>query len=267
MTRIAAYLIVRFFVDTMDRCLRGKRMVQLSLQQNESSDGESKVLNEKTGEFCNVDLSLRSQSSTDTSDCSLNVPDSESDYVPSEDIDSDVTFCEDEDISGEEILDPATGLFTKPQNSDGRAKKRRSRGQGDQSQWKRQKNAEARLKGEQYIGFKKDERGKYVQIACKPAKKIGQRCKGHIREKKQRGPKQCFTCDDITELQREMIFNDFWKLRSWEARKTVVRSLVLKNQPQYRRKSAQDETKKNITMKYYLISKSGESCTKFYVCK
>lgn len=71
-------------------------------------------------------------------------------------------------MSIHEILDLATGLFSVAQNNDGRAKKRRSRGQSDRSQWKRQKNAEARLK-EAYTGFKKDERGKYVQIACKPA--------------------------------------------------------------------------------------------------
>ncbi|KAL4717777.1 hypothetical protein ACJJTC_000926 [Scirpophaga incertulas] len=217
----------------MDRCARGKRMVQLSLQQNESSARESSlktVLDEQTGELRNVTC-LNSQSSTDSFNCSLDFSKSESDYVPSED--SDITFCEDLDnMSDEEILDPGTGLFTKAK-----------------------------------IGFKKDEMGKYVQIACKPAKSLGQRCKGHIRESKQRGPKQSFTCDVITELQRETMFNNFWKLRSWETRKTFVRSLVLKNEPQYRRKSAQNETKKNTTMKYHLISQINENCFKFYVCK
>lgn len=43
--------------------------------------------------------------------------------------------------------------------------------------------------------------------------------------------------------------------------------LYLKNEPQYRRNSAQNETKKNNIMKYYLISQTGESCAKLYVCK
>ncbi|CAG4934395.1 unnamed protein product [Parnassius apollo] len=157
----------------MDRCYRGRRMVQLSLQQNESLVGESSsgtALDEKTGELSNVAGGiLPSPSSTDSNNCSLDFSKSEFDYVPSED--SDMTFCEDNMSGGEELLlYPATGLFTTAQNGGGRAKKRRSRGQDDRSQWKWQKNAEAKLKGEAYTGFKKGERGKYVQIACKSAK-------------------------------------------------------------------------------------------------
>ncbi|CAG4940469.1 unnamed protein product [Colias eurytheme] len=246
----------------MDRCYRGKRMVQLSLKQNESST----ILDENTGEFRNVDY-MRSPTSTNSSVGSLDFSKSVSDYIPSDD-DSDITFYEEQyNETCEEILDPSTGLFTVTQDGDGRAKKRRTRGQGDRSQWKRQKNSEARLKGKAYTGFKKDERGKYVQIACKPAKSLGKRCRGHVREQKQGGPKQFFTCDDITESQREAIFNDYWKLQSWEARKAFVRSLVLKNEPQYRRKSVQEETKKNISMKYFLLLQTDDRTVKFHVCK
>lgn len=50
---------------------------------------------------------------------------------------------------------------------DGRKRKHKSKGQGDPSQWKRFNNAQARLRGDSYIGFAKDASGKYRQTALK----------------------------------------------------------------------------------------------------
>lgn len=170
----------------MDRSLQEKRVKDkhLLLEQNEPFA----ILDEKTGELRNVGYL-----GTDSSNCSLDFSPSESDFVCVDA--SDGSFPESQDnMSCDEIPDPTTGLLSVTKDGDGRAKKRSSAGQSDKSQWKRQKNAQARLKGEPYLDFKKDERGKYVQIACKPAKGLREHCGGHVREKKRGGPRQRFTC-------------------------------------------------------------------------
>ncbi|KAJ8931124.1 hypothetical protein NQ314_016005, partial [Rhamnusium bicolor] len=84
-----------------------------------------------------------------------------SDYVPSDDDSTESSNENQENIgegrNSETEMDGAN-------IEDGRKRKRKSKGQSDPSQWKRQKNAKLRLKGNEYQGFKKNSSGKYQQI-------------------------------------------------------------------------------------------------------
>ncbi|CAG9840704.1 unnamed protein product [Diabrotica balteata] len=77
-------------------------------------------------------------------------------------------------------------------------KPRKHKGQVNRNEWKRLKNAKLRLEGKSYVGFEKQENGKYKQTKIKESRCLGSRCKGHPQPKKgKEGPRQDFKCNTI----------------------------------------------------------------------
>lgn len=192
--------------------------------------------------------------------------DSGSEYIPSEEENNSrnnmsIVETSDEEGRNQQLVDEEHGLV------EGRKRSRKSKGQGDPANWKRAKNSSARLKGDAYIGFKRDASGKYKQIVEKEKRKLGQRCDGHTRTAS-RGPRQKFECTALSEEERKSIFNHFWSLNSWEAKKVLVSTLVSYTKPKCRRKSTlPEESRKQIGFQYHLITVGETEKLKRLVCK
>lgn len=148
--------------------------------------------------------------------------------------------------------------------------KKRRKGQINRKEWKRQKNAELRLQGKDYVGFTKNEEGRYQQTKQKKERSILPRCNGHQTKRTLKGgPRQSFDCATITEAMRHLIFSSFWKLSSWEAKKVFVAGCVVQTHPKYRRSNVDaDDSRKNVSFKYYLVINEGlNNKVKKCVCK
>ncbi|KAK9877267.1 hypothetical protein WA026_017658 [Henosepilachna vigintioctopunctata] len=65
------------------------------------------------------------------------------------------------------------------------------------NEYKRRKNANMRLFGKSYVGFKKDASGKYNQIKQIDGKKIGPRCRGHTLSGGNRGKVKKQVCKQM----------------------------------------------------------------------
>lgn len=144
------------------------------------------------------------------------------------------------------------------------AKKRRLRGQRNDNQHKRRKNAELRVLGMPYIGFEKKESGKYEQTIKRSAKKLGNRCGGHkeATRKTRGGPRQTFHCEQISDEDRNQIFTELWAKPSWVAKKTFVKENVLIS------KHKNIESRKKIGYRFYLTASDGKKGEeKRRVCK
>ena len=81
-----------------------------------------------------------------------------------------------------------------------------------------------RMKGEAYLGMKKEEDGKWTQDRERPKRQLLPRC-------------NCvkFKCSEVTEEQRTTISNNFWQDMTWEEKKVYVRTLVLCSEVKRRR--------------------------------
>jgi len=185
--------------------------------------------------------------------------DSDSEYLSSEDTnDENNTELEDASDQEEDRLEQ--------NKDDGRRRKRKSKGQGDHLQWKRAKNAEARVRGHSYTGFRKNNLGKYEQTAHKEERKLRPRCKGHKQALK--GPQQKFQCAKVSDEERQRIFDHFWKMRTWEAKKVYISSVVLHSVPKHRRReTVEGESRKQIGFRYYLKVTNEQEAVQYYVCK
>lgn len=76
--------------------------------------------------------------------------------------------------------------------ANGRTRKRRSKGEGDLLQWKRSKNACARLHGYGNAGFTKDSSARYQQNVNRQPRQVMPQCQRHTAVK--RGTKQKLYC-------------------------------------------------------------------------
>lgn len=213
--------------------------------------------------------------------------DSGSDYQPSEKEDTETesksntpdesTSSGGEDSNRQRPNQKNTDNIPADSNLDGRkGNKRKSKGQGNPKLWKRSKQAELRLHGKAYTGFKKDKSGVYKQNTSKERRRIGNKCSGHHQKPAKSGkggPRQGFQCSDISDAQREFLFEEFWKLNSWEAKKSFVKGQVVPVTPKYRRTSTNKEKLKRFTLKYYLminneeVSENGITKSRKLVCK
>ncbi|CAH0728134.1 unnamed protein product, partial [Brenthis ino] len=246
----------------MNRLSRGRLLVDLVT----SKDKLCEVLDEVTGEFRPTLADARDQFDLSDDETFYEISDFES-VEPSdpEFVVDNILQNSSSDTEIEEVLDEQRGQLTRKRKRDGRQKKRNSKGKADRSTWKRIKNAEARLKGEQYEGFQKDEHGKYQQTVVRPAKTLQSPCNGHTKTQ-HRGPQQQFECDNMTENERQIIFHEFWKIPSWNARKVHVRSLTTISAPQYRRSSSEN-SRKGTSFKYFLMLRSENTAKRIHVCK
>lgn len=124
------------------------------------------------------------------------------------------------------------------------------------------------MKGQQYLGFQKNNDNKYEQSLVKPAKNIGKGCNGHTKyaELKHGGPKQKFECDKLNEADRQSIFQHYWELPTWETRKVFIRTLVTESAPPHRRQ-LHDNSRKRKSFKYFLTHQKDDDVKRLHVCK
>ncbi|CAK1594879.1 unnamed protein product [Parnassius mnemosyne] len=251
----------------MHRLTRGKRLVDMVTTA--TSINEVAVLDEKTGEFLQEPVCLNSREPSDVTDDETFCGFSDVESV----IPSDPEFVADEDTiitdssEVEEILNERCGTLTRKRKSNNRKKERMSKGKAEKSEWKRIKNSEARLKGEQYVGFQKDQDGKYQQTLVRPAKGLQEACNGHSKIQ-HGGPRQQYECEKLSENNRQSMFDKFWNVQSWDARKVYVRNLVGVSTPQYRRSFSNNESsRKGTSFKYFLMLRSDNNVQRIHVCK
>src|SRR5277367_3376054 len=101
---------------------------------------------------------------------------------PSYSIDPDMEYSSSDDASIEEPLSTEQFEVSKlPSNTDDaspkeHAPKKAKKGMANRTAWKRNRNQTLRMQGEQYVGFKKNEDGKYKQDFKRQKKSMGQRC-------------------------------------------------------------------------------------------
>lgn len=142
--------------------------------------------------------------------------------------------------------------------------KRKRKGQRNEEEWKRQKNAKLRLLGKAYVGFEKDpDTGKYEQKYNKSHKIIGSRCSGHYVKCKKGGPRQSFKCNEITDDQRGILFRTFWAKSSWESKQTYVVENALPQKPKYPNADLTNDSRKKNTYRFSFTVNS----EKKQVCK
>lgn len=122
----------------MNRRSRAARLIELAIPRH-----CRQVLDEVTGQLCDA-------SASDQSECSLEdnlfleEGSSGSGFRP--ETEQSLSISSDQGKrrrSFEEILNEETGQISRTEKGSGRAKKRRRKGCGDRSQWKRVKNADA----------------------------------------------------------------------------------------------------------------------------
>lgn len=98
-------------------------------------------------------------------------------------------------------------------------RKRAKRGRAEKSEWTANKNKIRRMKGEEYEGRRKSEKGKIVFGVKRPKRSVQPRCSCVGKQKNK------FECTQITEEKRQQIFTNFWGL-DWNQRKVEVNHLV-----------------------------------------
>lgn len=253
----------------MNRLIRGRKLVELVTAQSSPFTFEQCAeLDEITGEFRPAAACSREQGDSSGDDTICDFSDLET--VNSSDPEYVVEDLQDprSDSEVEEVLDEQCGRLTRKRKRSGRKKKRNSKGQADKLTWKRIKNTQARLKGEQYEGFQKDQDGKYQQTVVRSAKVLQSPCKGHTFIEHTKGPKQQFDCENVTEMERQSIYQEFWKMPSWDARKVHVRSLVTISALQHRRHASNNQnSRKGMSFKYFLMVRSDNTAKRIHVCK
>lgn len=157
-------------------------------------------------------------------------------YEPPE---NDENVAAEVEVGAEEI-DNNNGSSIE-QSEESRPRKRK--GESDSSEWKRQKNAKLRVKGKSYLGFKKNEHGKYEQVHMKGAKTVRPRCEGHSTARLSKGgPRQNFECSTISDEDRASIFDYFWNLSTWEAKKCLLQGVSFR--------AVQNIDEKIVTLKF-----------------
>lgn len=133
----------------------------------------------------------------------------------------DVTDAES--LSGEQNLQNDTISHNGENEKVKKSRKRRA----DPSEWNDIKNKKRRECGESYQGWTKQKGAKAKRGAERPERKLELACTSdHCKKTRD--------CHKITELQREFMFNFFWKKMSWDQKKVYVASLVSNGTPKRR---------------------------------
>ncbi|XP_022823936.1 uncharacterized protein LOC111362603 [Spodoptera litura] len=108
-------------------------------------------------------------------------------------------------------------------------KKRQNKATKDPNKYKRNINKELRMKGENYLGYRRDRKAKInetfkvKQDVFKPARSIKPPCTSAFCKKS-----KLRSCDNINEQQRKYLFENFWKNMNWEQRRSFITSHVNK---------------------------------------
>ncbi|KAJ8926259.1 hypothetical protein NQ314_021380 [Rhamnusium bicolor] len=103
----------------------------------------------------------------------------------------------------------------------------------DSKYWTKEENKAKREKGEKYLGFKKNEKGKWIADQERDSRHIKPFCNC----KKSMKPTK-IQCRKFSEEERLRIFTHFWSELSWAQRKIYVNSLVDSAPPKDKKKSS-----------------------------
>ncbi|XP_047116761.1 uncharacterized protein LOC124797698 [Schistocerca piceifrons] len=115
------------------------------------------------------------------------------------------------------------------------------------------------MRGQDYLGMQKDEFGKKRPTMSRIRREIKPRCTcKHSSLNRNRN------CKDITEEQRQLIFNHFWQDTSWGERKIFVRSHVYYIPVKRRRNNLESNKSHHSNTLYYNFVIGGQRKT---VCK
>ncbi|CAG9796453.1 unnamed protein product [Diatraea saccharalis] len=110
-----------------------------------------------------------------------------------------------------------------------RNKKRQNKASKDPKKYKRNINKELQMKGENYLGYRRDRKAKrnetfkVKQDVFKPARSMKPPCTTAFCKKS-----KLRSCDNINEQQRKYLFENFWKNMNWEQRRSFITSHVNK---------------------------------------
>lgn len=108
-------------------------------------------------------------------------------------------------------------------------KKRQNKATKDPKKYKRNVNKELRMKGENYLGYRRDRKAKtnetfkVKQDVFKPARSMKPPCNSTFCKKS-----KLRSCNNINEQQRQYLFESFWKNMNWEQRRSFITSHVNK---------------------------------------
>lgn len=113
---------------------------------------------------------------------------------------------------------------------------------------KRKINKELRMKGKNFIGFRRPKNQKRTfQDVERDERKLGARCSSETCKRSSKRK-----CNEITEATRTQIFSAFWHNLSWEERKVYVANLVSKQETIRKTKSDNNPSRRSSSLFYRL---------------
>ena len=122
---------------------------------------------------------------------------------------------------------------------DGEACPTRKRKRADPAMWQKNVQKRRRMSGLSYLDKRKE---------LKPGRKLGAPCQsGSCRSSSK------LHCGEVTEAQREEIFNYFWGKLDWKERKIYVQSMVQVSDVK-RRRTGEEESRRSATLFCHLVA-------------
>lgn len=131
--------------------------------------------------------------------------------------------------------------------------KRRKRGCPEQ--WADTRNKRLRETGEVYVGWSKPKNSKGKRGKVREKREIGERCNGCRKSTR--------TCNEISEEDRKVLFNDFWKNLTWNQKQIYVASLV-KCELKKTARNKDKESRRKSSLTYTIKTPNGKV---HHVCK
>lgn len=263
---------------------RGGQMLQLSLQKKSKRSLDSSFANQdnananQENSICSPNEEIKLNYTLDIND---NLLQGDIDYLPDFDLSSissgndSGSDIENEntlaiDILGQNIEESQPELIEVDTpvdhvvGNDGRliaeaASTEKTPGQKRAGENERESNKKLRMEGKHYLGvtktYKENVGVKYSQTAKRQQRKLAPRnC-----------TKTCTStrkCNEVSEAERQEIFNNFWAKMDWGQRRVYISSLV-EVQSVKERKVLSENPRRQFSYKYHLMINS----TKMNVCK
>lgn len=136
---------------------------------------------------------------------------------------------------------------------------RKRRKNAKPSEWAKNKAKEKRMKGEEYLGYRRPRGESVKHDTIRSARELGAACNSDFcRKSKLRG------CFQFTEDTRKQIHSNFWKKLNWDQRKIFVTNLVTRSTTN--RKTVKNESRRTGTLQYFLpLTVTGDE--KVQVCR
>ncbi|CAB0007705.1 unnamed protein product, partial [Nesidiocoris tenuis] len=117
-------------------------------------------------------------------------------------------------------------------------------------EWSRNQEKMKRLRGEPYVGFRRAEKGSTKRIihdVPRDGRTMGPTCDSlHCRKVKTRA------CNSITEEERQKIFDDFWKVMTWDFKRMFVCSTVSAESKKQQTRTQGPVSRRQASLFYHL---------------